>query len=113
MAEETVLTLKSDALLETVAETAAQLYKRSLTNLPPDVRKAVSAALEAETGRQARMMMRIIEHAVETSDRTDLIVCQDTGIPIFFVGLGTEFAVNGHALMESLRIGIERATKRW
>src|SRR5262249_62362808 len=77
------------------------------------VRQAVSAACAAEEGRQARMMLRIIQRAVETSDRTDLIVCQDTGIPVFFVGIGTELTVNGAQLIEALGRGIEAATKRY
>jgi fumarate hydratase subunit alpha/L(+)-tartrate dehydratase alpha subunit len=102
-----------DRLYETIEEVSAQLYKRSLTDLPPDVRRAVDAAFAAEEGRQARMMLRIMQRAVETSDRTELIVCQDTGIPVYFVGIGTDFAVNGHRLLEALRQGIELATKRY
>jgi fumarate hydratase subunit alpha/L(+)-tartrate dehydratase alpha subunit len=104
--------LTGEALYVTVEEVSAELYKRSLTDLPPDVRQAVSAAFAAEEGRRARMMLRIIQRAVETSDRTDLIVCQDTGIPVFFVGIGTELTVNGARLIESLGRGIELATKR-
>ncbi|MEA2584982.1 MAG: L(+)-tartrate dehydratase alpha subunit [Thermomicrobiales bacterium] len=105
-------TLTGDQLYQTIEEVAAELYKRSLTDLPPDVRQAVGAAFAAEEGRQARMMLKIIQRAVDTSDRTHLIVCQDTGIPVFFVGIGTELAVNGHRLIESLGRGIELATKR-
>jgi fumarate hydratase subunit alpha/L(+)-tartrate dehydratase alpha subunit len=105
-------TLTGDRLYETIAEVSATLYKRSLTDLPPDVRRAVDAAFAVEEGREARQMLRILQHAVQTSDRTDLIVCQDTGIPVYFVGIGTEFAVNGHKLIEALGRGIELATQR-
>jgi tartrate/fumarate subfamily iron-sulfur-dependent hydro-lyase alpha chain len=105
--------LPGEGLYETIANVSAELYKRSLTDLPPDVREAVNTAFAAEEGRHARMMLRIIQRAVETSDRTDLIVCQDTGIPIYFVGIGTEFAVNGHRLIEALRAGIELATQKY
>src|SRR5687768_2318196 len=105
--------LTGDRLYETIEEVSAQLYKRSLTDLPPDVRRAVDTAFAAEEGRQARMMLRIIQRAVETSDRTDLIVCQDTGIPVYFVGIGTEIEINGHRLIEALGRGIELATKRY
>jgi tartrate/fumarate subfamily iron-sulfur-dependent hydro-lyase alpha chain len=112
MAGDATQTLTGERLYETIAEVSAELYKRSLTDLPPDVRRAVDDAFGAEEGRQARMMLRIIQRAVETSDRTDLIVCQDTGIPVYFVGIGTEFAVNGHRLIEALGQGIELATRR-
>src|SRR6476659_6250786 len=104
--------LTGDPLYELIEEVAANLYKRSLTDLPPDVRAAVDKAFAGEDGRQAKMMLRIIQHAVQTSDRTELIVCQDTGIPIFFVGIGTELTINGARLLDSLKSGIELATKR-
>jgi fumarate hydratase subunit alpha/L(+)-tartrate dehydratase alpha subunit len=113
MATDASRTLTGDRLYETIEEVSAELYKRALTDLPPDVRRAVDAAFAGEEGREARMMLRIMQHAVETSDRTELIVCQDTGIPVYFVGIGTEFAVNGHRLLESLGRGIELATKRY
>jgi fumarate hydratase subunit alpha/L(+)-tartrate dehydratase alpha subunit len=113
MAAEAGQSLAGDRLYETIEEVSAQLYKRSLTDLPSDVRRAVDAAFAAEEGRQARMMLRIIQRAVETSDRTDLIVCQDTGIPVYFVGIGTGFEINGHRLIEALGRGIELATKRY
>jgi tartrate/fumarate subfamily iron-sulfur-dependent hydro-lyase alpha chain len=102
-----------DQLYETVETVAAELYKRSLTDLPPDVRRAVDAALAAEDDRQSRMMLQIIRHAIETSDKTDLIVCQDTGIPVFFVGIGTELTINGARLLQALNDGIELATKTY
>ncbi|HEY7031562.1 MAG TPA: hypothetical protein VH482_09560, partial [Thermomicrobiales bacterium] len=55
--------LTGEALYATVEEVSAELYKRSLTDLPPDVRQAVSAAFAAEEGRRARMMLRIIQRA--------------------------------------------------
>ena len=113
MATDASRTLTGDRLYETIEEVSAELYKRALTDLPPDVRRAVDAAFAGEEGREARMMLRIMQHAVETSDRTELIVCQDTGIPVYFVGIGTEFAVNGHRLLGSLGRGIELATKRY
>ncbi len=105
--------LTGDALYETVKDVSCELYKRSLTDLPPDVRGALDRAVENEDGRHATMMLKIMQHAVSTSDRTGLIVCQDTGIPVYFVGIGTEVPVNGAKLLEALRDGIELATKKY
>ncbi len=105
--------LTGDALYETVKEVSCELYKRSLTDLPPDVRGALDRAIEKEDGRHASMMLKIMKRAVSTSDRTGLIVCQDTGIPVYFVGIGTEVLVNGAKLLDALRDGIELATKKY
>lgn len=106
-------TLVGEALYETVREVSCELYKRSLTDLPPDVRRSIDGALEQEEGRHARMMLKIMQHAVATSDRTGIIVCQDTGIPVYWVTIGTELELNGAKLLQALKDGIERATARY
>jgi tartrate/fumarate subfamily iron-sulfur-dependent hydro-lyase alpha chain len=105
--------LTGDDLYRTVREVSCELYKRSLTDLPPDVRGALDRAVDAEDGRHASMMLKIMQRAVKTSDQTGIIVCQDTGIPVYFVGIGTEVDVNGAKLLESLRDGIEQATQKY
>jgi fumarate hydratase subunit alpha/L(+)-tartrate dehydratase alpha subunit len=102
-----------DALYALIAEVSSNLYKRSLTDLPPDVRDAIRAALDNEVDENPRIMLKLIHRAVATSDRTGIIVCQDTGIPVYFVGIGTAFPVDGARLLAALKAGIEDATRRY
>ena len=101
----------SPGFYEGLADAVAALYKRALTDLPPDVRNAISTAAGREAGA-ARTRLNIMVKAVATSDETGMIVCQDTGICVFFVRLGTGFPVDGAALVAALGDGIERATAR-
>lgn len=103
--------VQTATLYEDLTEISSALYKKALTDLPPDVRGAVSAAQRREDGL-ARRRLDVMVKAIDTSDRTGIIVCQDTGICVFFVRIGTEFAVNGARLIAALRAGIERATER-
>lgn len=103
--------LAGDRLYRLIEEVSSDLYKRSLTDIPPDVRRSIKAALDNEVDENPRLMLKLIRRAVETSDKTSIIVCQDTGIPVYFVGIGTEFAVNGHHLLAALTRGIEHATR--
>lgn len=102
-----------ERLYQLIEEVSSNLYKRSLTDLPPDVRGAIAAALDNEEEENPRIMLKLIRRAVETSDQRGLIVCQDTGIPVYFVGIGTAFTVNGARLLEALKRGIEDATARY
>jgi fumarate hydratase subunit alpha/L(+)-tartrate dehydratase alpha subunit len=105
--------MTGNQLYDVIANVSANLYKRSLTDLPPDVRQAIGRALENEQDENPRIMLKLIHRAVETSDQRGIIVCQDTGIPVYFVGIGTEFPVNGSRLIEALGQGIEQATKQY
>jgi fumarate hydratase subunit alpha/L(+)-tartrate dehydratase alpha subunit len=40
-------------------------------------------------------------------------LCQDTGIPIYNVVIGRDVVVDGHALMQAVRRGCERATREY
>jgi fumarate hydratase subunit alpha/L(+)-tartrate dehydratase alpha subunit len=82
------LTPGSPGFYDGLADAVAGLYKRALTDLPPDVRGAVAAAAGQEDGA-ARTRLNIMVKAVRTSDETGMIVCQDTGICVFFVRAGT------------------------
>lgn len=104
--------ISTKTMYDDFAEISCALYKKALTDLPPDVRNAVSSAQDRESG-PARRRIDVMVKAIDTSDRTGIIVCQDTGICVFFVRIGTEFAVNGARLISALREGIARATERY
>jgi tartrate/fumarate subfamily iron-sulfur-dependent hydro-lyase alpha chain len=97
---------------DALADAVAGLYKRALTDLPPDVRTAVATAATREDGA-ARTRLNIMVKSVRTSDDTGMIVCQDTGICVFFVRIGTRFPFDGCALTGALTAGIERATQQY
>lgn len=92
-------------------EVSAVLYKKALTDLPPDVRRSVSEAREREEGLAGRRL-EVMVSTIRTSDDTGIIVCQDTGICVFFVRIGTGFPVNPAKLTTALREGIALASER-
>ncbi|MCQ0007906.1 fumarate hydratase [Actinomadura madurae] len=103
--------LGTDQLYDDLREVSAALYKKALTDLPPDVRHSVDAAHRREDGG-ARRRLEVMVKAIETSDETGIIVCQDTGICVFFVEIGTEAPVNGARMTEALRQGVALASER-
>lgn len=111
MQPRTMVELAPESLYRDLTELSAHLYKKALTDLPPDVRSAVHRVAEQEVAG-ARRRLDVMVKSIDISDRTGIIVCQDTGICVFFVRLGTEFPVNGAKLINALRSGVALATKR-
>lgn len=105
--------VSSSTLYEDLAQVSCALYKQALTTLPPDVRQAIGSAYTRESDSQGRLRIKIMVNAVNTSDRTGIIVCQDTGIPVFFLRMGTNFPINGAHLQSALAQGIALATERY
>ncbi len=88
-------------------ETAREAYVMALKDIPPDVREALRRAIESESDQRARAVMRTMLEAVALGDR-GMMVCQDTGIPIYWVRIGTAAYVDGGRIQDIL----ERATRR-
>lgn len=94
----------------TVEEAAKELYIRALTILPPDVREAIRRARHRETQETAQRIFDIILKNIDIADTRRTLICQDTGIPVFSVVIGSEYPWNGSEIEARLRRGTERAT---
>ena len=100
--------------LPTIEETAKELYIRALKILPDDVKRGFDALAARETVASAKEVLGTMITNITVAERTDNLLCQDTGIPIYNVtiGRGLEFgAEDGVALKAALRRGCERATR--
>ncbi len=80
-----------------------ELITQTATNLPPDVRAAMSAAGLNETpNTQASQALNIIFSNIDMAADDSGPICQDTGMPTFFVH--TPVGVN--------QIGIRKSNSR-
>ncbi|MFQ5839685.1 MAG: fumarate hydratase [Candidatus Methylomirabilales bacterium] len=96
--------------MKLVEETARDLYLRALKILPPDVKEALRRALTRETHPGARKILETMLKNVDVAEGRDLLVCQDTGTPIYQARIGEGIAVSGVRLVEAIREGVRRAT---
>jgi len=93
-----------------VRDTAKELYIQALKILPPDVKAALQRAYEAETQPGAKKILSIMIENVKVAEAKDLMVCQDTGIPIYKVRIGSKIQVDGTKIEQAIREGCQRAT---
>ena len=104
------------SIYDSIEEAAKELYIRALKDIPPDVREALKKGAAAETreGNQSagQVMFTILEN-IKVADEHDTLVCQDTGLAIYKVRIGTRIAVDPVELKRRLRIGCERATAEY
>lgn len=98
----------ADALFEDLGR---RLYIDAQIDIPPDVREALRAAAARESLPGPRGILTTMLRAIDVSDRKQTLVCQDTGIPIFWITIGRGIAIDGAAMIDALRRGVERATR--
>lgn len=93
-----------------LTEQFVELIRRTSTDLPDDVRRALTEAREREApGSAARGAFESILQNVELARQKISPICQDTGTPIFFVRYPAGWS--SRALREQIRAAIARATE--
>src|SRR5215472_9980145 len=101
----------SDTIMEFLATSLLELITQTSTNLPPDVRQAMSIAAGAETpGTQSSQALDIILTNIDMAVEDEGPICQDTGMPTFIVH--TPVGVNQLRLARAIRDAVAEATKR-
>ncbi|TCT08986.1 fumarate hydratase [Paralcaligenes ureilyticus] len=96
--------------LHAVEEASKELYIRALKMLPPDIKEGFATLAGAETVPVAKRVLGTMITNISVAERTNNLLCQDTGVPVYKVAIGNNVDVNGYALKQAIRKGCERAT---
>jgi fumarate hydratase subunit alpha/L(+)-tartrate dehydratase alpha subunit len=94
-----------------VEEAAKELYIRALKVLPDDIKQGFAVLAGRETRATAKTVLGTMIRNIEVAEATDNLLCQDTGLPIYYVTIGRDVAVDGVELAAAIRRGCERATR--
>jgi tartrate/fumarate subfamily iron-sulfur-dependent hydro-lyase alpha chain len=97
-------------LRRAVEDAAAELYVWSLKDIPSDLRNALGEALERETHEVGRRILQTIHTNVAVADEGKRLVCQDTGIAVYYARVGEHFPLHPARIEDALRDGTRRAT---
>src|SRR5712672_3151992 len=96
--------------MEFLTGSLLELITQTSTNLPPDVRAAMSIAASDETpGTQSSQALDIILSNVDMATDDVGPICQDTGMPTFVIH--TPVGVNQIKLKKAIREAVAEATK--
>src|SRR5215204_4641366 len=109
----------SQAFYDAIEQAGRDLYIRALTDIPQDVRAGLKRGHDSEVSAgnktASKVMLTVLEN-VQLADDRDMMVCQDTGLPIYKLLIGNELAKRGLDVVElkrRLKIGAERATAEY
>lgn len=97
--------------MQFLANSLLELITQTSTNLPPDVRAAMSIAGSGETpGTQSSQALNIILGNIDTACDDEGPICQDTGMPTFFIH--TPVGVNQIRIRRAIQEAVAEATRR-
>ena len=96
--------------MEFLATSLLELITQTSTNLPPDVRAAMSlTAASEQPGTQSSQALGIILSNIDMAQDDEGPICQDTGMPTFVVH--TPVGVNQLEIKRAIRAAIAEATR--
>src|SRR6476620_9484643 len=79
------------------------LYIRAPTDIPQDVRRGLKRGHESEVtaGNKtaSKVMLTVLEN-IQLADDKDMMVCQDTGLPIYKAIIGNDLAKRALDMVE-------------
>jgi len=90
---------------ELIEEATIRLLRTAATTLPADVLRALDRARQTETEPVAKAQLDTILRNVELGEMRQLPMCQDTGLPLFYVSGRCD-----QGLVQAIRKGVSRAT---
>jgi fumarate hydratase, class I len=98
-------------MLPSFFDSTLQLVVQTSTNLPPDVRAAMKAAIADETpASQSGQALAIIAENIDQAADCEGAICQDTGMPTFEVK--TPVGANQIWMKTTIRDAVAEATRR-
>jgi len=92
-----------------VVEATVSVLTRAEICLPSWVVQLISEALDRESNPLARSHLKAILDNVEIASRNRLPICQDTGLPIFHLGVGKDLKLD-FGLRDAIAEGVRIAT---
>ena len=93
-----------------IREVTITLLRRAETTLPSDVKEALVRAYEREVHEIAKVQLEAMLENIRLAEEMQRPICQDTGLPLFFVKLGAGIE-NLHEIESGIREGVKQATE--
>jgi len=98
-------------MLSSFFDSVLELVTRTSTDLPPDVRAAMKASLDAEpAGTRSSQALTIIAQNIDLAADAEGAICQDTGMPTFEVKV--PLGANQIWMRQQIQEAVAEATRR-
>jgi len=90
-----------------IEEVCYKLLTHASVELPPEVEKAIGNAYQKESNPIGKSYFKAMVDNIRIARERKIPLCQDTGIPMYYITLGSEIHIKG-----GLREAVNNATRR-
>src|SRR4030042_5738755 len=95
-------------------EAIIKLYKKAATSLPSDVEAALKSVYAKEEKQKVKAILSAILEDIRTARKTERPICQDTGVPVFFIKVpaGISLVYLKNTIINATRIATKKIPLR-
>ena len=97
---------------ETVAEAVGEIAVEACCKLSPDVLDALRRARDIEQSQIGREVLDALLENAAIAENEMVPICQDTGVAVVFVEMGTDLRLEGGSLVAAIQEGVRRGYDR-
>lgn len=90
-----------------ITEAVRELCLKANTELRPDIRKALTRAMDKETNSRAKGILRVLLNNADVAKSERRAICQDTGFVSLYIELGQDVRLVGGDLEKAVQKGVE------
>lgn len=94
---------------ETIAAAVERLFLRANTVLPQDMKESLLNARGGETAENAVEILNVLVENYEYAEKSNTPICQDTGMAVVFLEIGSDVHITGMLPEEAVNEGVRRA----
>jgi fumarate hydratase subunit alpha len=96
---------------ELIRDVTLDLLRKASYSVPPDVKAALQSAQVEEKDGMAQEHLAMMLKNIEVAERLKIPTCADTGMPLFYVKIGTECKIPSGAwtIEEGIKDGVRLA----
>jgi fumarate hydratase subunit alpha len=91
-----------------ISNAVIDLITHAASNLPEDVAESLGNSLNIEISESGKSVLNKIIKNAEIAKNENKPLCQDTGLAVFFVEIGSDVKIEGGTITESINEGTRR-----
>ena len=89
-----------------ITDAVKKLCMEANYHLPCDVKSCINKSIETENSENGKDILEKIKENYEIADNKSVPICQDTGMAVFFIEIGTDVHINGN-ITKAVNLGVK------
>ena len=89
-----------------ITDAVKKLCMEANYHLPCDVKSCINKSIETEKSENGKDILEKIKENYEIADDKNVPICQDTGMAVFFIEIGTDLHIDGN-ITKAVNLGVK------